>query len=93
MREWTGGTTESKTLSMRGNSMHGNRETSGVPSADGAGGRPENAARGTAGMNAPEESDGLIVPKKQANKVPTYVAMAEPVEESGPAKGNAQEDT
>ncbi len=71
--------------------MHGNRETSGVPSADGAGGRPENAARGTAGMNAPEESDGLIVPKKQANNV--VRTAAEPVEESRPAKGNAQEDT
>jgi len=71
--------------------MHGNRQTSGVPSADGVVGRPENAVRGTAGMNAPEESDGLIVPKRQANKVAE--AMAEPVEESGPAKGNAQEDT
>ena len=31
-------------------------------------GRPENAVSGTAGMYASEESDGLIVPKKRANK-------------------------
>ena len=49
--------------------MHGNRETSEVPSQEGDGGRPENAVSGTAGLYASEESDGLIVPKKRANKV------------------------
>lgn len=76
---------------MRGNSEHGNRETSGVPSSDGDGGRSANAARDTAGAHAPEESDGLIVPQKRANKVAE--AMAEPVEGSGSAKGNTRQDT
>ena len=75
---------------MRGNSEHGNRETSGVPSPDGGEGRPENAARGTSGVHAFEESDGSIVPQKRANKVAE--ATAEHVEGSGPAKGNARED-
>ena len=89
-REWTDGTAESETLSMRGNSEHGNRETSGVPSSDGGEGRSANAARNTAGTHAPEESDGLIVPQKRANKVAE--ATAEHVEGSGSAKGNARED-
>ena len=70
--------------------MHGNRETSEVPSQEGDGGRPENAVSGTAGLYAFEESDGLIVPKKRANKVVS--AAAESVEGSGPAKGNVSRD-
>ncbi len=59
---------------MRGNSLHGNRETpkaSAAPNAyqaDGGVERPEKALGRTAGMPAFGESDGSIVPKKQANK-------------------------
>jgi len=71
--------------------MHGNRETSRAPSPDGGAGRSEKAMRRTADTHAFEESDDLIVPQKQANKAGG--TAAEPVEGSGSAKGNAQEDT
>jgi len=74
---------------MRGNSLHGNRETSPTPPLNGDGGRPENAMRGTAGMHVGEESDGSIVPQKPANKAP---GAAEPVEGSEPAKGNTRQN-
>jgi len=69
--------TEPKTLGMRGNSLHGNRETpkvSAVPNAyqaDGGAERPEKALGRTSGMHAYGESDGSIVPKKQATR-PKY---------------------
>ncbi len=95
MREWTGGTTESKTLSpprlADGNSMHGNRETSKAPPPDAGEGRSQKATRRTADMHAVEESDDLIVPKKRANKA--VETAAEPVEGSGSAKGNVRQDT
>ena len=84
--------TESKTLGMRGNSLHGNRETpevSDTPNAhqaDGAAERPEKALGRTSGMYAFGESDGSIVLKKQANKAER--TAAEPVEGRGPTKGN-----
>jgi hypothetical protein len=84
--------TESKTLRMRGNSLHGNRETpkaSATPNAPQAGDaaeRPEKALGHTSGMHAFGESDGSIVPKKQANKA--GASAAEPVEGRGPTKGN-----
>ncbi len=84
--------TESKTLCMRGNSLHGNRETpkaSTTPnahSADGGMERSEKASGRTPDMHAFGESDGSIVPKKQANKAD--VSAAEPVEGGGPTKGN-----
>ena len=59
--------TESETLGMRGNSLHGNRETpkaSAVPNAHPANGgteRPEKALGRTTGMHAFGESDGSIV--------------------------------
>ena len=83
--------TESKTLRMRGNSMHGNRETLEVPPPQGEG-RSEKASR-TADMNASRESDGPIVPEKRANNAGrTMLRMvrpaAEPVEGRGSTKGN-----
>ena len=84
--------TESKTLGMRGNSLHGNRETpeaSSLPQAHqalGEGERPEKANRRTSGKNANGESDGSIVPKKRANKA--GCSAAESVERRGPTKGN-----
>jgi hypothetical protein len=77
---------------MRRNSLHGNRETpkaSVTPNAYRANGRaerPEKALRHTSGVHAFGESDGSIVPKKQANKA--EASAAEPVEGRGPTKGN-----
>jgi len=84
--------TESKTLGMRGNSLHGNRETpkasaaSNASQADRGAERPEKALGRTSGMHAFGESDGSIVPKKQANKADT--SAAELVEGREPTKGN-----
>ena len=84
--------TESETLRMRGNSLHGSRETpkasvtSNAFSADGAAERSEKARGRTSGVHAFGESDGSIVPQKQANKAD--VSVAEPVEGRGPTKGN-----
>ena len=57
---------ESKTLSMRGNSLHGSRETLETPAPTGTG-RADKANRRTSDMHASRESDGPIVPKKRAN--------------------------
>ncbi len=62
--------TESETLCMRGNSLHGNRETpkasavSNAPPAGDEAERPEKALGRTSGMHAFGESDGSIVPKR-----------------------------
>ena len=77
---------------MRGNSLHGNRETpkasvtSNASPADGGAERSEKASGRTSGMHAFGESDGSIVPQKQANKAD--LSAAEPVEGRGPTKGN-----
>jgi hypothetical protein len=77
---------------MRGNSLHGNRETlkasvtSNAFPADGVAERPEKAHGHTSGMHVFRESDGSIVPQKQANKAD--VSVAEPVEGREPTKGN-----
>jgi hypothetical protein len=77
---------------MRGNSLHGNRETpkasvtSNALPADGAAERFEKASGRTSGMHVFGESDGSIVPQKQANKAD--LSAAESVEGRGPTKGN-----
>jgi len=75
---------QSKTLRMRGNSLHGNRE---IPqaSAPGVADRPEKVTDRTSGMYACGKSDGLIVPGKPPNK---GTRPAEAVEGRRPAKGN-----
>ena len=78
---------ESKTLRMRGNSLHGNRETLETPVPRGIG-RSEKANCRTADMHVSRESDGPIVPEKRANKA-GLKAVAESVEGRGPTKGNA----
>jgi hypothetical protein len=78
---------ESKTLRMRGNSLHGNRETLETPSPQDEG-RSEKALCRTPDMHVSRESDGPIVPKKRANKAGPKAA-AESVEGRGPTKGNA----
>jgi hypothetical protein len=84
--------TESETLGMRGNSLHGNRETPkasalpNTPAVEGVAERPEKAHGRTSGVHAFGESDGSIVPQKQANKADA--SAAEPGEGRGPTKGN-----
>ena len=80
---------ESQTLSMRGHSLRGNRETRKVPPPDGGGGR-SGKAMPKPDSHADRESDGSIVPEKRTNNAPAVVAgAAESVEGRGPAKGNA----
>ena len=79
---------ESETLRMRGNSMHGNRETLETPTPQGAG-RSGKAFCRTPDMHVSRESDGPIVPKKRANKAGPKAA-AESVEGRGSTKGNAE---
>jgi hypothetical protein len=84
MQEPPRNATESETLGMRGNSLHGNRETpkaSATPNAHQANGgaeRSEKALGRTSGMHGFGESDGSTVPKKRANKAD--LSAAEPVE-------------
>ena len=59
---------ESQTLSMCGNSMHGNRETLETPPPDGGGGRFGKALGQTPDMHVPRESDDSIVPKKRRSE-------------------------
>jgi RNA-directed DNA polymerase len=79
---------ESKTLSMHGNSMHGNRETLETLTPQGMG-RSDKANGRTADAYVSRESDGPIVPGKRTNKAGPK-AVAEPVEGRGSTKGNAQ---
>src|SRR5262249_44523158 len=81
------GPAQSKTLRMRGTSLHGNREVPQAPVADGATGRPEKVVDRTSGMYACGKSDGRILPGKPPNK---GMRLAEAVEGRRPAKGNTR---
>jgi hypothetical protein len=78
---------QSKTLSRRGNSAHGNREVPSSPATGGVSGRPEKATSRTSGMHDEGKSDGRIVPQKLPNNdgPPT---SAEVVEGRRPTEGN-----
>jgi RNA-directed DNA polymerase len=81
---------ESQTPSMCGNSMRENRETREAPSADGGGGR-SGKAEPKPDMHATRESDGVVVPTKQANNGSQPVCdSAESVEGRTPTEGNAE---
>lgn len=81
--------TESKNLRMDGHSPRGSRETPATPSSVGGVGRLGKVVDRTPNMHVAGESDGLIVPRKQANKT-GVTPVAEPVEGRGPAKGNTR---
>ena len=83
---------ESKTLCMRGNSLHGNREIPSVPTAVGAMGRSEKVKNRTSDMHADGKSDGPIVPEKPPNNDGPE-PLAEVVEGRGPTKGNISQTT
>jgi len=78
---------QSKTLCMRGNSLHGTREVPRVPDNDGRSGRPGKAACRTPGTYARGKSDSCIVPKKLPNKGEVD-SSAEAVEGRRLTKGN-----
>ena len=78
---------ESETLRMRGNSLHGNRETLETPSLIYSRGRSEKALGQTSDMHVSRESDDSIVPEKRANNAEP--SAAESVEGRGSTKGNA----
>ena len=86
-REPTEDATESKTLRMDGHSPRGNRETPEAPLPVGGRGRLGKVIDQSPSVHVSGESDGLIVPGKQANKVGPTPA-AESVEGRGSAKGN-----
>ena len=86
-REPTDDATESKTLRMDGHTPRGNRETPEAPSPVVGEGRLGKVDDHTPNAHAFGESDGFIVPKKQANKAGP-MAAAESVEGRGPTKGN-----
>jgi RNA-directed DNA polymerase len=77
---------QSKTLRMRGNLLHGNREVPQAPAADGATGRPEKVVNHTSGTHACGKSDGRVVPEKPSNK---GMRPAEAGEGRRPAEGNS----
>jgi len=81
---------QSKTLSMRGNSMRENREIPGMPVKDRETGRLGKATNHKPSTNVLGKSDGRIVLTKPSNK--DMVTMsAEAVEGRRPTKGNAQQ--
>ena len=63
---------QSQTLSMRGNSLHGNREIPRVPVGHGPAGRPEKAVGRTSGTHAPGKSDDRVVPETATNQKVDY---------------------
>ena len=73
---------ESETLRMRGNSLHGNRETleTSPPPGEERSGKADGR---TPDMHVSRESDGPIVPEKRANKADSSAA------ESGHGMGDS----
>jgi len=86
-REPTDDATESQTLRMDGHSPHGNREAPETPLSVGDRGRLGKVIDQSPSAYVTGESDGLIVPGKQANKTGPTPA-AESVEGRGSTKGN-----
>ena len=81
------GPTQSQTLNMCGNSLHGNREIQRVPVETETTGRPKKADSHTFGMLARWKSDGRVVPRKPPNN-DAPLASAEAVEGRRSTSGN-----
>src|SRR5262245_4741182 len=88
-RERSFDTAESETLGMGGSSMRGNREALQAPARDSRAGRSKKAKGRNVDMDVCRESDGLIVPRKRANKAGAYALAAESAEGRRATKGNA----
>src|SRR5262245_56850558 len=69
--------------------MRGNREALQTPTLDSSAGRSKKAKGRNVDMHVCRESDGLIVPRKRANKVGADALAAESAEERRATKGNA----
>jgi len=90
---------QSKTLRMRGTSLHGNRETPRTPAGKRPAGRSEKAIGRTSDMHVRGESDGFIVPENLSNKgegrwLDRSHPEAQPAERGEgrePTKGNAHQ--
>src|SRR5262249_15274596 len=87
-RERSFNTAESETLGMWGSSMRENREALQTPTSDRVG-RSKKAKSRNVDMHVCRESDGLIVPRKRANKAGGYALAAESAEGRRSTKGNA----
>jgi hypothetical protein len=74
---------QSKTLSMCGNSSHGNREVPPTPVGDGPTGRPEKVNDRKSGRYVDGKSDAGVVPRKPPNKgkMPAEVVEGRPATE------------
>src|SRR5262245_66492180 len=88
-RERSFNSAESETLGTWGSSMRGNREALQTPALDGSAGRSKKAESRTVDMHVCRESDGLIVPRKRANKAGAGALAAESAEGRRATKGNA----
>ena len=81
--------TESETTGTVGNFSHGSRETPQTSVSSRGADRSEKARGYKSDMDVSGESDGLIVPRKRANKADAYALAAESAEGRRPTKGNA----
>ena len=81
------GPAQSKTLRMRGNSLHGNREILPAPAGDGPADRSGKAHGRKPDMYVGRKSDGCVVPEKLPNKAGP-LPVAEAVEGRRPTRGN-----
>ena len=88
-RERSFNTAESETLGMWGSSTRGNLEALQMPTLEGSVGRSKKAKGRKVDMHVCRESDGLVVPRKRANKVDAYALAAESAEGRRLTKGNA----
>ena len=81
--------TESETTGTVGNFSHGSRETPQTSVSSRGADRSEKARGRKSDVDVSGESDGLIVPRKRANKADAYALAAESAEGRRPTKGNA----
>ncbi|MGA3169334.1 MAG: group II intron reverse transcriptase/maturase [Terriglobia bacterium] len=85
--------TQSKTRSMHGHFLRGNREIPATPELEKASGRVGKATSFKPTMHVAGKSDERVVPKKQPNKDDQYQASAEVVEGRRSTEGNMRKTT
>jgi hypothetical protein len=92
-RERSFDTAESETLGMWGSSLRENREVLQTPTLDGSAGRSKKAKGRNVDMHVCRESDGLIVPRKRANKAGAEALQRSPQREGGRPRGTHHKRT
>lgn len=85
--------TQSKTRSMQGHSLRGNREIPATPEMETCSGRVGKATNLKPTMHVTGKSDERIVPKKRSNKDEQCQASAEVVEGRRSTEGNMRKTT